>query len=111
MKVVKITVEEFDALSGLDKQKVLAALPGDDQKRLHAEMRVMQIVRSAARIQQRLKDNPDHPKREGWAHRLAEYAESIKNLGEFGQETKPTGNPVGAAVNVPAKLFAIEGNA
>ena len=67
--------------------------------------RAERIVASAEKIKAKLAANPNHPKAEAWAKRMAEYEKSLDHLSQGLPEKPGGGNKVGVKVSVPKGLF------
>jgi len=64
------------------------------------EARINTLLTAIRKAEMQLANN--HPKPARVTERVKAYKQSVENLTKFGTETPPTGNPVGAGVDVPA---------
>lgn len=102
----------LEALSSGEVKQLEKALK--ELERLRAEQmkgrdqsRVDRLTAAYERLQDRIAREPDHPKRDLWIKRCAEYQESARNFDKYQQETPPSGKP-GVTVEVPLGRFHLK---
>ncbi len=74
-------------------------------ERMH--LRIQRLLDARAKCTGKLEADPEGPRAEVWARKIAEYDESLANFQAYGQETPPNGKPVGVEIDVPAGTFKI----
>ncbi len=77
------------------------------------EGRIQHLLDKRKACELRLKGNGDEilpavsPQSDRLAAKVAQIDVSLANFQKYGQETVPTGNPVGVSIDVPAGTFKI----
>ena len=62
--------------------------------------RVTRLNHAKAKLADKLKLYPRHANAPAWRARIKEFDASIANFAKHGQETAPTGRPVGVSIDV-----------
>ena len=65
------------------------------------QQRKKNLLQSIAKLQDKLKTKEDDPKAPAIRNRIQEHLDTIRNIEDYGQESKPTGNQVGVNIGVP----------
>ncbi len=71
------------------------------------EGRIQRLLDARKKFADRLKTDSKHPRAVVWKRKMAAYDISLANFQKYGQETAPTGNPVGVNIDVPKGTFKI----
>ncbi len=71
------------------------------------EGRIQRLLDARAKAAASLEAYPKHPRVATWKRNMAAYDVSLANFQKYGQETVPTGNPVGVNIDVPKGTFKI----